>query len=109
GAVIAEAIEGASAGERADRDAVLSLVEECTGLLTVPRGGEIAYAVLSDLDLARNGAAQQLDGGGQPFLRAQRNVVARENAKWLNELLEGSNDVIAPPLPSRCRRAVSVE
>jgi hypothetical protein len=55
--VIAEAVERAAAGDLAGEAPVLALVEERACLLTGPWSGEIADAVLVNLDPFRNLAA----------------------------------------------------
>ena len=102
-AVIAEAVERASACEFADEHAILALVEKRAGLLAAPRRGEKADAVLVDLDLVGDVAAEQLDADGQLFLRAQRDVVARENAGGSHDRLERVDDRVRGTL--RVRRS----
>ena len=85
-AVIREAVERAAARDAAGEHAILSLVEECAGLLSVPRSGEVAHAVLHDFDLARHIAGEELGGAGESFLGAHGGVVAREDALGCEEL-----------------------
>ena len=67
--------------------AVVPLIEKRAGLLAAPGRGEKANAVLVHFDLVRHLAAQQLDAHRQPFLGAQRDVVAGEDSQRLHELL----------------------
>ena len=90
--MIAEAVERASAREVADEHAILALIEERAGLLTVSRRGEEAHAVLVHFDFVGHVAAQQLDADGKLLLGAQRNVVARENSVGVHELVEHVDD-----------------
>ena len=76
--MIREAVERASARDAAGEHAILALVEKCAGLLAVPRRGEIAHAVLDDLDLARDVAAQELGRAAEPsFVRTAASLRAR--------------------------------
>src|SRR5205807_2076390 len=79
-AVVAEAVERSTARSCAGGDAVLALVQKGACLLAVPRSGEVARAVLHDLDLARDVSGQKLDIGREAFFHAERNVVAGEDA-----------------------------
>ncbi len=100
GAVVAEAIEGASARDAADERAILALVEERARLLSLPRSGEVAHAVLVHFDLVGHLAVQEFDVRGESFLHAQRDVIAREDAGGRGERAEREDDLLAEVLES---------
>jgi len=82
------------AGERA----ILSLIEEGSGLLPIPRRGEIAKAVLHHLDLPRHVAGEQGDFASQAFLGAHGDIVPRENSLGLHQRQERLHDLAAEAL-----------
>ena len=78
--MIAEAVEGPAPRDAPDQRAILALIEKGAGLLPAPRCGEIAHAMLVDLDLVRNRAVQQLHRRLESFLESEWRVVASEYA-----------------------------
>jgi hypothetical protein len=100
-AVIAETVECSPAREAADEHAVLALIEKRAGLLSAPRGGENADAMLVHLDLLGHGATKQLDADRQSLLGAQGHVVPREDSVGMNELVEYADDGVTKCFESR--------
>ena len=98
-AVIAEAVERAAARHASDERAVLALVEERAGLLSVPRCGEVAHAVLVDLDLVghRSRAAARRSVSSPSFRRSGTSLRARMPS-GCDELDQRADDVVAEPL-----------
>ena len=98
--MIAEAVEGASAGDAADELAILALVEERAGLLAPPWCREVANGAFMYLDLVGDGAVQQLDVGAQSLLGAEGNIIASEDAFRCELSAQRFDDVRAELLES---------
>ena len=100
GAVIAEAVERASACDAADERSVLALIQEGPGLLASPRCRQVSDTVFVRFDLVGHRSVEELDRGGKPFLHAERDVVAGEDAFGSEEFAQRHDDVRSKVLES---------
>jgi hypothetical protein len=80
GAVIAEAVQGATARQRANERPIVPLVQERAGLLSVPGRRQIPYAVLPYFNGSRDLSREQLVFQGEALLLSQRHIVSRQHA-----------------------------
>jgi hypothetical protein len=99
-AVIAETVECAPPRDLSHEHAVLALIEECAGLLTGPRCGEVAHSVLHDLDLVRHGPVEEYGFAREPFARAERRIVPRQYPFGTRQLDQCLYDDLAECLES---------
>src|SRR6266404_3075387 len=96
--VVAETVECSSSRHRPDEMSVFSLVEERAGFLSGPGGSQEFDAVLMHLDLARDVTVQNSRLPRQSFFRAQRHIVARQDARRLWQRAQRRQYFLSEPL-----------
>ncbi len=98
--LVGEEIERTAPRPGAHHHAIDALVQEGAGLLSVARRDEVADLPFADLDGLGHGAGGHFDSVGEPFVSADRYVVAKQDAAGPKHLLDGSQDVGAAGLES---------
>src|SRR3970040_2460034 len=91
-AVVAETVQGPSAGQAAQQYTVLALIQEGAGLLAGPGRRRVTDPVLVDDDLAGYVAMQEYRLTRQAFTRSQQDIVARQHSLGAGETNECLDD-----------------